>query len=205
MRGFLIMVLMLSGTFLYSQETIDLSINIKDISGNPISNAEVRFLNSEIGVTSTKNGSVKIPAVFKGNYVIQIIADGFAIITKTISIKDSNVINLILEDNYRKLDDIVVSANKNDALYFKTAGSITSIGSKQINDLRLWDIQDLTGLSPNFNLAQSGDNRNIAFIRGVGTTSYEQAVSTYIDGVAQFTLDSYIPQLNDIEKIERNV
>ena len=202
MRVFLLSVMLLSGFFSYSQESFEVSLTIKDISGNPISNAEVRFLNSEIGVKTAKNGTVKIPMLSKGSYLIQINAEGFASYTKSILITGNNEFNVILEDSYRKLDDIVVSANKNDALYYNTAGSITSIGSKQIKDLRLWDIQDLTGLAPNFNLAQSGDNRNIAFIRGVGTTSYEQAVSTYIDGVAQFTLDSYIPQLNDIEKIE---
>ena len=202
MRVFLLSVMLLSGFFSYSQQSFEVSLTIKDISGNPISNAEVRFLNSEIGVKTAKNGTVKIPALSKGSYLIQIKAEGFASYTKSLLITGNNDFNVILEDSYRKLDDIVVSANKNDALYFNTAGSITSIGSKQIKDLRLWDLQDLTGLAPNFNLAQSGDNRNIAFIRGVGTTSYEQAVSTYIDGVAQFTLDSYIPQLNDIEKIE---
>jgi iron complex outermembrane receptor protein len=202
MRGFLLLVLLLRGVVSYTQEFVEVSITIKDISGNPISNAEVRFLNSEIGVLSAKNGTAKIPMVTKGNYLVQINADGFASYTKLIAINGSNDINITLEESYRKLDDIVVNANKNDALYFKTAGSITSIGTKQIKDLRLWDIQDLTGLAPNFTLSQSGDNRNIAFIRGIGTTSYEQAVSTYIDGVAQFTLDSYIPQLNNVEKIE---
>ena len=202
MRLFLLTVMLLSGLFSYSQESLEVSLTINDISGKPISNAEVRFLNSEIRVKTSKNGTVKIPMLSKGSYIIQIYAEGFASITKSILITNNNEISLILEDNYRKLDDIVVSANKNDALYYNTAGSITSIGTKQIKDLRLWDIQDLTGLAPNFNLAQSGDNRNIAFIRGIGTTSYEQAVSTYVDGVAQFTLDTYLPQLNDVEKIE---
>ena len=202
MRGFLILVLLLSGIFSNAQESVEASITIKDISGKPIPNAEIRFLNSEIGVVSAKNGTAKILIVTKGNYLVQINADGYASNTKLVSINESIDINITLEESYRKLDDIVVNANKNDELYFKTAGSITSIGTKQIKDLRIWDIQDLSGLAPNFNLAQSGDNRNIAFIRGIGTTSYEQAVSTYIDGVAQFTLDSYIPQLNNVEKIE---
>ena len=34
------------------------------------------------------------------------------------------------------------------------------------------------------------------------TTSYDQSVATYVDGVAQFNLDTYIPQLNEIESID---
>jgi len=202
MRGYIIFVLLLSCLISYSQESVEVSIIIKNISGKPISNAEIRFLNSEIGVLSAKNGIAKITLASKGSYLVEIKADGYANYTKIFAITGSMDINIILEESYRKLDDIVVNANKSDALYYNTAGSITSIGTKQIKDLRIWDIQDLTGIAPNFNLAQSGDNRNIAFIRGIGTTSYEQAVSTYIDGVAQFTLDSYIPQLNNVEKIE---
>ena len=202
MRGFLILVLFLNGLITYSQESVEVSFIIKDISGNPISNAEIRLLNSEVSILSGKNGTAQISQLLKGSYLIQIKADGYANYTKLVAINESMDISIGLEESYRKLDDIVVNANKSDASYFKTAGSITSIGTKQIKDLRVWDIQDLTGLAPNFNLAQSGDNRKIAFIRGIGSTSYEQAVSTYIDGVAQFTLDSYIPQLNNVEKIE---
>ncbi|RYY21263.1 MAG: TonB-dependent receptor, partial [Sphingobacteriaceae bacterium] len=47
-----------------------------------------------------------------------------------------------------------------------------------------------------------GDNRNVTSLRGISTTSYDPAVSTYIDGVSQFSLDTYIAQLFDIEQIE---
>src|SRR5690606_31418340 len=43
---------------------------------------------------------------------------------------------------------------------------------------------------------------NVVSIRGIATTSYDPAVATYIDGVNQFSLDSYISQLNDVERIE---
>ncbi|MCG7859656.1 TonB-dependent receptor plug domain-containing protein, partial [Flavihumibacter sediminis] len=48
----------------------------------------------------------------------------------------------------------------------------------------------------------SGDERNVVGIRGITTTSYDPAVAVYVDGVNQFSLDTYIPQLNDVERIE---
>ncbi|MEO7961207.1 MAG: TonB-dependent receptor, partial [Ginsengibacter sp.] len=47
-----------------------------------------------------------------------------------------------------------------------------------------------------------GDKRNTTSIRGITTTSYDPAVATYIDGVNQFSLDTYISPLFDIERIE---
>ena len=38
--------------------------------------------------------------------------------------------------------------------------------------------------------------------RGITTTSYDPAVATYIDGVNQFGLDTYIAPLFDVERIE---
>src|SRR5690606_17481748 len=61
---------------------------------------------------------------------------------------------------------------------------------------------DVSGVVPNMNLANPGDNRYVASIRGISTTSYNQAVATYVDGVNQFGLDTYVPYLYDVERIE---
>ena len=50
--------------------------------------------------------------------------------------------------------------------------------------------------------ANPGDGRNVTSVRGITSSSYDPAVTTYIDGVNQFTLDTYIPQLFDVERIE---
>lgn len=111
--------------------------------------------------------------------------------------------NVSKQKNDKNLQEIIVySAEKKQQTQLKTPSSITYLGRDQIQLFRLWEINNLTGIAPNFSLAQSGDNRNVAGIRGIVTTSYDQAVATYIDGVAQFNLDTYIPQLNDIESIE---
>lgn len=202
MRSFLILVLLTCSLNTFSQEFNDYVFKAIDSKGKPIENAEIRILNTDIIIYTGKNGESKNISLKKGRYLIEINSKGFSNTTEMIELASQHEINIVLENNYKKLDDIIVSINKTDALYFKSSGSITTFNKKQINDLRLWDIKDVTGIAPNLNLAQSGDNRNITYIRGIGTTSYEQAVSTYIDGVAQFTLDTYLPQLNDVEKIE---
>ena len=108
-----------------------------------------------------------------------------------------------LIDHEKQLAEVIVfGAEKKQQKLTYTPNAITLIDKNNIRILRIWEINQLRGIAPNFNLAHSGDNRNIASIRGIVTTSYDQAVATYIDGVPQFNLDTYIPQLNDIESIE---
>ena len=58
---------------------------------------------------------------------------------------------------------------------------------------RFWNNKDISGFVPNLYSADPGDNRDVVSIRGIATTSYDPAVATYIDGVNQFNLDTYIP------------
>ncbi len=70
--------------------------------------------------------------------------------------------------------------------------SVSAITSRQVIDYRLWNTKDITAIVPNLYSADPGDNRNVTSIRGITTTSYDPAVATYIDGVNQFGLDTYI-------------
>lgn len=110
---------------------------------------------------------------------------------------------LIQSNTEKRLEEVIIfGPEKKQQKLLSSPNSITTIDKNQMQNLRIWEINQIRGIAPNFNLAHSGDNRNIASIRGIVTTSYDQAVATYIDGVPQFNLDTYIPQLNDIESIE---
>ncbi|HVU94530.1 MAG TPA: TonB-dependent receptor [Puia sp.] len=113
-----------------------------------------------------------------------------------------HLILLIHTTAQTQLDSVTVTAEKREAPLQKVPVSVTAIGSKQVDAFRLWDIKGITGIVPNLYSGNSGDGRNVTSIRGVTTTSYDPAVATYIDGVNQFSLDTYIPELNDIERIE---
>jgi iron complex outermembrane receptor protein len=100
------------------------------------------------------------------------------------------------------LEDVVVTAQKKEELAQKIPMSLTVFSSNTIDQLKLWSNKNISGLVPNLYSADPGDHRDIISIRGISSTSYDPAVVTYIDGVAQFNLDTYIPTLNDIERIE---
>lgn len=100
------------------------------------------------------------------------------------------------------LETIVVTAQKKEEKLQKIPVSVTAITSRQVIDYRLWNTREITAIVPNLYSADPGDNRNVTSIRGITTTSYDPAVATYVDGVNQFGLDTYIAQLSDIERIE---
>ena len=202
MRQFFVFALLLLTFSGFSQETIKLTIAVKNKQGNKIEGVEVSFLNINQLIDSKENEKLVYNNLAKGYYELLISAEGYASVIWKGQLNNTQEISILMEYNSVKLDEVVVSSDKKQVNILNTPGSISSINAKQIRDMRIWEIKDLSGFAPNLFIANSGDNRNVTGIRGMVTTSYDQSVATYVDGVAQFNLDTYIPQLNEIESID---
>jgi iron complex outermembrane receptor protein len=100
------------------------------------------------------------------------------------------------------LEDVIVTAQKRTELLHNIPLAISSLNAKQIEDFRINQIKEITSIIPNLYSADPGDGRDVTSIRGIATTSYDPATAVYIDGVNQFGLDTYIPSLFDVERIE---
>ncbi|HLO80718.1 MAG TPA: TonB-dependent receptor, partial [Chitinophagaceae bacterium] len=152
---------------------------------------------------SKTDGSFAIQGLPAGIYVVNITATGFASIVDTADLSAGDAtVHAILSASYNNLDEVVVSAEKLEEKIQRVPSAVSAFNARQVNEFRLWNINQISGLVPNLYSANSGDYRNVSSIRGITTTSYEQAVATYVDGVNQFSLDTYIPQLFDVERIE---
>ena len=178
--------------------------NVTDNELIPLSNVSIHLLNTGINALSDKEGNFSIQNLPTGKYTIELSSVGYATIAKEIEVggKESKVLSFKMNNNLVQLGAVTVTAEKKEELLQNIPLSITSISSKQVEEYRLWNTKDLTAIVPNLYAGNSGDERNVISIRGITTTSYDPAVATYIDGVNQFSLDTYIPQLNDIERIE---
>ena len=202
MRHFFVFAFLLITLSGFSQETIKLSISAKNKQGIKVEGIEVSLLNSNQLVVVNEKTGIVFNNLSKGYYELLITAEGYASVIWKGQLDRSQEVSILMESNSIKLDEVVVSSDKKQANILNTPGSISSINAKQIRDMRIWEISDLSGFAPNLFIANSGDNRNVTGIRGMVTTSYDQSVATYVDGVAQFNLDTYIPQLNEIESID---
>src|SRR5579871_2586016 len=188
----------------FSQNVINIEGKITDEKSQPVSFASVYLLNTNISALSDSNGNFTIKNIHEGDYTIAISAIGFATMNDKLHVTKENntAFHFQLADAAKQLDAVIVSAEKKEQDVQNIPSSVTALTSKKIDEYRLWNTKDLTAIVPNLYAGNPGDGRNVTSIRGVTSSSYDPAVTTYVDGVNQFTLDTYIPELFDIERIE---
>ena len=181
---------------------VSFSGKIVDEKSIPVQGATIALLNTNASTITNANGQFTVSA-FPGTYWLQVSATGYAAISRQVNIsKESSVLTISLQPSFVRLDEVVVSAEKKEELLQTLPLSVTALTSGLVREYRLWNIQELTAIAPTFYAADPGDKRNVSSIRGITTTSYDPAIATYVDGVNQFNLDTYIPQLFDVERIE---
>ncbi len=170
----------------------------------PVAGATIVVLNTNYTAIADEQGVFHLPALRPGNYTLIVSAIGFATTSRTVSIpgQSNKPLAIQLSPANTQLDEVVVTAQKKQELLQHVPLSVTALSDRQVNDYHLWNSKDITAIAPGLYSADPGDGRNATGIRGITTTSYTPAVATYIDGVNQFTLDSYIFQLLDVERIE---
>jgi iron complex outermembrane receptor protein len=199
--AFLLAMITTSG---WAQQNGKLSGKITDARSGAVNKASVYLLNTNYGAITDANGSFEIISIIPGNYTVQVSAIGYATINRNVAISNtgSETLDVQLNVAATQLDAVTVTAQKKEESLQNIPFSISSISSRQVEEYRLWNSRDITAIIPNLYSADPGDKRNITSIRGITTTSYDPAVATYIDGVNQFGLDTYISQLFDVERIE---
>lgn len=187
----------------FSQQLLVLKGKIVDENSNPLQNVSVHLLNSQYGTITNKDGFFLIKNIYPGKYILNAGRIGFADINQKIDINNNQKeIEIILKPAYKQLAELIVTAQKTEEPVQQLPQSITALSSKSIENYGIKNINDLTAIAPNLYAGDPGDKRSVTSIRGIVTTSYEPAVATYIDGVDQFGLDTYISQLYDVDRIE---
>lgn len=188
----------------HAQQLIRFSGKVTGVDASPLAGSSVYLLNTNHGTVSDANGKFELRNIIAGHYVLQVSSVGYATVTLPVVLDGStkNELTIQLKETTTQLDAVVVSAQKREETLQQVPFSISTISARQVQQYRLWNAQELTAIVPNLYAANPGDERNVTSIRGITATSYDPAVATYIDGVNQFGLDTYIAQLLDVERIE---
>ncbi|PZR22949.1 MAG: hypothetical protein DI535_25100 [Citrobacter freundii] len=195
-----LLVLIFNG-ILYAQSV--LNITVQDNKGKPVPGAYLHLLNTNHEGYADEKGMVGFASVSAGDYILLVRSAGFNAVTKEVEIR-SGASSLVIEltQDSKQLETVIVTAQKKEEVLQSLPASISVLNARTVDAFRLWQAKDLSGIVPNLYAANPGDGRNVISVRGITSTSYDPAVATYIDGVSQFSLDTYIPQLFDIERIE---
>lgn len=203
MKQLLISVIIIFFQANTNAQTHSLSISgiVQNEKAIPLPNASIHILNTNRTEITDDKGRFRFEHLPGGYYTMQVSSAGYASTVRYIEAGKQDLI-VILADASIRLENVLVSAEKKEAVAQKVPLSLTVLSSRQVTDYRLWNSKELTAVVPNLNSVNSGDERNVTGIRGIVTTSYDPSVTTYIDGVNQFSLDTYIADLADVERIE---
>lgn len=172
-------------------------------TSQPIEKAQVKILNGKYAEYTDETGNFAFYNIPEGSYLITIEKTNFA--RKSLKIKvdrETTRLEIVLQPSIEQLDEVLITAEKREQLLQNVPVSITALTKEQIEENQIWNTKDLTAVIPNLYSSDPGDKRNLTSVRGIVSSSYEPAVATYIDGVSQFNLDTYIAQLYNIERIE---
>lgn len=187
----------------YAQQSIRFSGKVIGADAVPLAGSSVYLLNTNRGTVSDASGNFELKNINPGSYVVQVSSVGYATVTLPVILNGSKQeLTIQLKEVSTELDAVVVSAQKREETLQQVPFSISTLSARQVQQYRLWNAQELTAIVPNLYAANPGDERNVTSIRGITATSYDPAVATYIDGVNQFGLDTYIARLLDVERIE---
>ena len=186
----------------YGQSSHTLSGFVLNQSNQPIAGATVHLLNTGWNTITGGQGDFVITGVPSGTYMVRVSAVGYATQSREVVVPDKAQVSFQLTPVATKLDAVLVTAQKKEEWMQRVPLSITALADRQVINYRIWNSRQLTAIAPNLYSADPGDMRSVTAVRGITSTSYDPAVATYIDGVNQFGLDTYISQLFDIERIE---
>jgi iron complex outermembrane recepter protein len=101
------------------------------------------------------------------------------------------------------LPPVIVTADKMPADAQGLPVSVTAISASVVESAGITSISEASFLSPNTHFADlSARKVSNPFIRGIGASPANPAVTTYIDGVPQLNANSSSVELLDIEQIE---
>jgi iron complex outermembrane receptor protein len=189
--------------------TVQLSLSqnisgiITNIANEPIENAHITVLNSTNGTISDAKGKYTL-TIKNESPILKITALGYA--TKTIRINAADgdqTINIILQSASTTMDEVVISALKQEQKLLDVPIAVTSLNAKRLEETRTWDLKDITGIIPNYSYTKLGVGfQEIQSIRGIQVFSENPAIATYIDGVNSLDIAAGGLQFMDVERVE---
>lgn len=172
-------------------------------SEEPLPNVEISLLNTPYQTSTSNQGMFSFPRIPYGSYVMSIKKRGYNPTSRIVDVNSDTVeLEIRLSLKIESLEEVIVTAQKREEIIQEIPLSITSLSATAVEESHIQNANDLTAISPNLFASDPGDRRTVTSIRGIVTTSYDPAVATFIDGVSQFNLDTYITQLFDVERIE---
>ncbi|MFB2121625.1 TonB-dependent receptor [Parapedobacter sp. 2B3] len=202
MRLLFIILWMSCAVTIVTAQSVVIRGMVVDVSEQSIPNVTVQILNSEKATVTSDDGrftlisDVSLPKlVFSHvNYATYILH------TKDSKLKELRVVLRLKE---QQLSEVVVESNHKEEQLLSVPAAVTVLTADKINQMQIWNVNDLSGIVPNFQYADLGVGyQQQVAIRGISIFSETPATATYVDGVAALDVSATGLQMMDIERIE---
>jgi TonB-linked SusC/RagA family outer membrane protein len=180
-KGMMLFMLTLFGS-IYSLQAQTVSGVVSDNKGMTVPGVSVTVKNSQSGATTNIDGQFQVTAPADAVLVFSFI--GYT--TQEVPVKGRQTINIVLEDNFEKLDEVVVigygTQKRGDV-----NGSISSVKAKDLENLKQVNIDQMlqgkaAGVSVTSNSGQPGSAVSIR-VRGTTSITGTNEPLYIIDGV----------------------
>lgn len=181
LRLFLAGVLMLFSLIVQAQERT-ITGTVTDVFGEPVIGANVMIKGTTRGVATNLDGTFSLTA--ESSQSLEISFLGYK--TLLLPVGNQSVFNVVLEEDFTKLDEVVVVGYATQKKVNLT-GSVSSVSAKDIQDIPVANTTTLLqgrlpGLVLTRNGAQAGNDNPELRIRGIGTFGNNNPM-VLIDGI----------------------
>lgn len=192
----LLLLLLCGGNLAYAQ-SLSLSGQVKDSSGEPVIGASIVVKGTTNGASTDLDGRYTLEGVHEG-MVLEVISLGYA--SQEIRLGKSNVLNIVLQDDNEVLESVVVvgfGSQKRGNL----TGAVATISAKELNNRPVVNAASaLQGLDPSVNLTMGTGSPESTYninIRGAASINSSSPL-ILVDGIE---MDLRAVNPNDIESI----
>ncbi|MBD0401616.1 TonB-dependent receptor [Flammeovirga sp. EKP202] len=170
-NSFLTLILLLISSYSFGQTKYTLSGQIKDASnGEDLPFATITVKEQKgVGVTANTYGyySLSLPA---GNYTVIYQYIGYNVIEKSIELNQNINISLELSPSAQSLEEVVVTAEREDRNITSNEGSVTKIDTKSIRELPTFggEVDIIKVMQTQPGVKSSGEGGSGFYVRGGG-------------------------------------
>lgn len=180
MKGICLLTLIFTLPLFSQQKTLEGKVT--DQNNIPIPYVTVSIKNSTIGTATDNNGDYTITFQDSDHLVIVFSAIGYTTVSRTLSDNSAKELNIIMQENLERLDEIIITSNRTRETLDEVPSSVSVLTSKQIENLAktsnaMADIlMEVPGLALGTNQTSS-----------VGQTLRGRNMLVLIDGIPQST------------------
>ncbi len=165
---------------LFAQNEGKISGKVVDANGEILTGASVIIKNSGKGVSTDKKGLFTLENVAQGSYKLGVSFIGFTSKEINVTVPQSNVLMISLEDDANGLDEVIVTGVFDKRTKMESSVAISTLNAKQMSLLAPTSAADLLRNIPGVYVNNArGEIANTVYSRGISANSIDNASGYY--------------------------